>query len=219
MKKLYLLLLPAWFVICAVVGFLLFYVARQFMAPSPLFSQKVQVFNTQYNLLIIHVDSLQKEETNVRGVWMLFVTLSRPPNVILKELDTQSVVVQVSDSLDSLERGKEVHHKSVVQLIGLNVPLHGYVIFDDEGREQLLSTLTSVTSARQEMTYDSWKRGLINNNLCDVLLSSPSFFEVMAWSDLVPQHLQTDIEMSDLLVIYDLIYHSTPSPDCKEIEK
>ncbi|MEJ5203013.1 MAG: hypothetical protein WHV66_12340 [Anaerolineales bacterium] len=220
MKKLYLLLLPAWFAMCAVAGFLLFYTIGRFTTSSPSPSQqRASTFNTQYNMLIIHVDSLQKEKANVQGTWMLFVTLSHPPNIILKQLNTRSSVMELSDSSDSLEAGKEIHQKSIDQLVGLNIPWHGYVIFDDEGRERLLSALVSAMSIRQEITSASRKSSWTNNNLCDVLISMPSFFETVGWSELVPEHFQTDIEISELLVIYDLIYHSTPPPDCKEIEK
>jgi len=219
MKKFYLLLLPGWFILCSVAGFLLFHVTGWFTtaSSSKLSPQNAQAPINQYNMLIIHVDSLQKEQPDVRGGWMLFITFSRSPNVILKKLDPKVIAVQASDFSSFLEDKNELNPKSAHPLLGLNVPWHGYVKFDDEGSRQILSELATLKPASQEAAQSHWKPDQREDSICDRLLKSPSFFEHLDWSELIPQHLQTDIELSDMLKIYDLIYHSKPLPDCKEI--
>lgn len=221
MRKFYLLLLPAWFILCSVAGFLIFYVMGLFTtAPSSKPSkQNAQAFLNQYNMLIIHVDSLQKEQPEVQEGWMVFITFSHSPSVILKKLDPQIITAQ-APGFSSFRKGKnELDQKSTQPLLGLSVPWHGYVKFDDEGRRQILYGLAALRPAGQETARAPFEPDQGGDSLCDILLKSPSFFEHLNWSELIPQHLQTDIELSDMLKIYDLIYHSDSLPDCKEITR
>jgi len=199
---------------CAAFGFLF---ANQIwqtlftIPPSPSTGNTL-AFSQQKNILIIHTNALHDPNPDLISVWVLFMTLSDPPNMIFKAiyppLPPSKSLVSLN-SLFSLTPEADVSPSFLRGLKNYDFQWDSVIVVDNQAIYSLGEWFTGQEPNIQPMapsTPDADRKVLnseqtLFEQMCNQL-TNPSTQDTKTpdWREIIPNHMKTDLQFDNAMV-------------------
>ncbi len=172
----------------------------------------------QHNLLVLHVDDLQAETPKLVSVWGLIVYYP-DPKLIFQPLyplpDTNGMDYPGTFKL----REDKTLSPEFIKAVGDYNQIHwdDYIMADDAAYVQLHQFITNeenpAISQQPEIQIAAEQKMI--SKLCDVLVQKQTEFLLpIRWSLLIPDHLQTSLDLDRTLAKWDILTHGEKPLNC-----
>lgn len=232
MKKVYVPIIIVIFGICAFFGYK--------AAANILSDRQIMIDQTtanvnppvvQQNFVFIHVDDLSITKPQLISIWAGFVNESSPPQLLVLPLyptDDIEVHDRVNKNFSVAPDSKKIKPRFISQLRStFDFKIDGYILSDDTGvaySNKLLSGIEMPLSSIPTTT-DSEKHSLLQSEktswqqFCNLvsLGTSNSYFSVINWGVLLPDHFSTDLEFERITLLTDQIIRAADKVQCEVI--
>ncbi|MBI9050504.1 MAG: hypothetical protein JEZ00_13870 [Anaerolineaceae bacterium] len=181
----------------------------------------------QRNFLIVHVDDLQSEDTQLVSIWAIFFFPSDPPSLTMKELYPHPYQneddMAIQDSFEVTTNG-ELNNKLIKKLNTYQINWSGYILIDHlsvlhitnwlqmagmpESLEQAIQIPgTYVQAADEEKWFDQICTQVENEDLQNL--------QHVPWTTLIPDHMHTNLYFDDMVTFWDTLARSQIPPHCE----
>lgn len=229
MKKPTLIFILLIFAACAVVGYLL--ASKTQMGSS---SQSANTVNAatslaspQQNYLLVRVDDLTSSDPQIIEAWMVLTLYSDPPQVmfvpIYPRYDTdQNTALQSVFAVDSQDNLSSKLTARVAEMF--DVTIHGYIMTDAAGMNAIAAWfgIDGISAGTSPAQSDNEKHAILLNGqtflqkVCQQLKNgrAQQQYASIYWSQLIPNHFQTDMSFEQFTASWDRINHSSPPQQC-----
>jgi hypothetical protein len=222
MKK-YAIIIPiVVFITCVAFGWLLADKSNGLASSAPAPYLNAQSSDTQFNMVMIHVDDLSKEDPSLVSVWGLFMATHDHPGLIFKPFYPSNLDAKVSEDLAksfSVTPEKAPSQKFLEKLYNAtNFSWNSYVLVDDTAVKTLDEWLAgnSADSISPVTTrYRIEEEDAIVQNFCDQFAGLLIRENQPQWTSLIPNHLRTDFSLESFLTRWEKLTTAPNPPQCK----
>jgi hypothetical protein len=213
------------FLAFALIGFAIAYLIR-FRMPSPVVNPAIQTntpATSQQNLLIIHVDELNKPNPTLISVWVVFISQYDQSFISFKSLypDPLSprpiLPVTVIFSLNEEGKPSDVFLKWVSDH---QLEWNAFVLIDQEGLAHISERVESpgldrIIPRSKDQLQAVWQQeAQLMDHLCMQLQPRNKKTE-LNWNELIPDHFRSDLSFEEAILIWSQLTTGGASPNCE----
>ena len=228
MKKPTLVFILLLFAACAVVGYLL---ASKTQLGSPDSTGAVDdaalLSSSQQNFLLVRVDDLSAANPQLIEAWMVLTLYSDPPQIMFVPIyprydSGQDSTLTSAFALDSQGNLATKFTDKVASMFG--VTINGTILTDAAGMNAIAGWfgISDITAGTLPAQSDTEKHAILLNSqtfflkVCQQLKDGRAMqqYASIYWSQLAPQHFQTDMSFEVLTTSWDRVNHSAPPQQC-----
>jgi hypothetical protein len=225
MTKARIVIFTAFFIAFLLVGYAIAYQFR-FRIPLPVaksMSVSSTPVNSQQNLLVIHVDHLNKPKPMLISVWVVFFAEYDRPFVSFKSLypDPLSprpiLPVTVLFSLDKEGKPSETFIKWIRDH---QLEWAAYVLIDQEGLAYISDQtrapgLDFIIPRNKDQLQAVWQQeAQLMDHLCKQLPPQKNETD-FDWDVVIPHHLRTDLSFENAILLWDQLKSASANPNCQ----
>jgi hypothetical protein len=234
MKKPTLIFILLLFAACAGIGYLL--ASKSDLGSSSGSAGTVDaatsMASSQQNFLLVRVDDLTAENPKLVEMWIVLTLYSDPPQVMFIPLYPkydagQNAAIASAFALDSQGNLSGKMTSKVSDLF--DVAVNGYLMTDSAGMNAIAAWygIDGIAASASPAQSDTEIHGILLNSqvflqsVCRQLKNGQSMqlYTSMRWSQLAPQHFQTDMPFEQLIAAWDKVNRSSPPQQCDVISR
>ncbi|NPV56548.1 MAG: hypothetical protein HPY76_07755 [Anaerolineae bacterium] len=188
--------------------------------PSP------TVISAQKNYFILRVDDLQKASPSLMSVWVTLVFPSDYSTLIFKSLYPQPAATETVSQVYKMRLDADGNPAPEFWDYFNQLPLqrNGFVLVDNVGLQRVSDYITGATTTFLALPDDPALRNemilteehLLWQETClGIQSKSSQRGAAILWSDLIPNHLRTDIGFADIMMLWDKLARQTDTLHCE----
>jgi hypothetical protein len=182
--------------------------------------------NTQYNLLIVSVDSLETPTPQLISVWVLF-TVSAEPSPSLMFLPVYHRdgrypnAMSLGGTFGLTDTGKPTDAFQSAVLTYLDITqIDNFVTLDQQAVSAFANTFPANLPSPQPYQVTTIDETTLIQNMCATLESKSSDTSInMDWNQIVPVHFRTEMSFSYFTGSWRKFTQSASPPHCEVIQK
>ncbi len=175
--------------------------------------ESVQRSQNQTNLLIVHVDQLESATPQVMDLWAAFFYQSDPPQLMLMPLplDSGDSTALPAWPAPTSAIPPQIYLQAVAERYQLQ--LDGYIAVDNDGLKTFSGWFTTGKPSRKTSGVDA---ASLMQSLCQTIPTGdgPQLAGRVRWSQVLPDHLRTDLSFEPFMRAWDLLFFSDPVANC-----
>jgi hypothetical protein len=230
MKKPTLIFILLLFAACAVGGYLL--ASKSQLGTSSNTSVAsgnvaTALASQQQNYLLVRVDDLTAADPRIVEAWMVLTLYSDPPQIMFVPIYPRYDAAQDSElaSAFALDSQGNMGSKLVAKVSEMfKVTINGYILTDAAGMNAIASWfgIDSIAAGIYPAQSDTEKHAILLNSqtflqkVCSQIKNGKALqqYASIYWSQLIPNHFQTDMSFEQLTASWERVTHASPPQQC-----
>ena len=230
MKKPTLIFILLLFAACAVGGYML--ASKTHLGSSTDSSvasgnAATSLASQQQNFLLVRVDDLTASDPQIVEAWLVLTLYSDPPQIMFVPIfprydSAQNSELSAAFALDSQGR---MSSKLVAKVSDMfKVTIDGYILTDAAGMNAIAGWfgIDGIAAGTVPAQSDAEKHTVLLNSqtilqkVCSQIKNGKALqqYASIYWSQLIPDHFQTDMSFEQLTASWERVTHASPPQQC-----
>jgi anionic cell wall polymer biosynthesis LytR-Cps2A-Psr (LCP) family protein len=181
----------------------------------------------QQNYLLVRGDDLTAADPKIVEAWMVFTLYSDPPQIMFLPIYPRYDEAQNNDLTDAfaLDSQGDLNGKLVSKVSEMfKVTINGYILTDAAGMNAIASWfgIDGITAGTYQPQSDQEKHAVLLNGqtflqkVCSQIKNGKAIqqYASIYWSQLIPNHFQTDMSFEQLTASWERVAHASPPQQC-----
>lgn len=204
---------------CMIAGLIFFPIEN--VESSPIVNKGCT--SNQCNYIIIHTNQLNKQESQLFSIWIVFLNLTDTPQMIWKPVDySRHFPVNQPVNFDKIFDSKDTFSQEFEQIVN-NLDFHcdGFIVVDEFAADKLINWSTGIQENPYQLNLSQnielSEEIRLSNDYCNRLSSNDQNIKSIDenWDEIYPKHLFMNIEFDEFLHIWNLIKNSSEQVHCE----